>query len=431
MNKKRIILASTLAVLVAPTVLGNISNNATTPVQAATTTTANTIKNPIGTVDYGGTYTVDANGKQTSLFLSGKSSWKLGKSVLINGQRYYEVATNNYISSEHITLTDGMPVVNPTMVKPAVDNQIGTLSYAVKLVDAQGNPTGRTLPAGSSWKLGGMYNIGMNTYYQVGNNEYALETGIKTSIPATSNNQNSNNTNTNTNVSGQIGTVTYPAQVVDETGHLAGVTLPVGSSWKLGKTIGIGMNSYYQVATNEYVPVKNIQIKGTSNSVGQSTPINTTINLYSASYILDDNGNNTGKTLPAGSSWHTDQKKTMNHYIYYRVATNQWVTNGGYEGSSNSIFSNGPIVITLNKDITLYDTSTNSLTRTLPKGSSWRVNRSVQNSKGQYFVQVSTNEWLPFNDGSIQDYAGGNTFVSGLKYAAALEPTFVTDVTIK
>lgn len=428
MNKKRIILASTLAVLVAPTVLGNISNDMTTPVQAATTTTDNTIKNPIGTVDYGGAYTVDANGKQTSLFLSGKSSWKLGKSVLINGQRYYEVATNNYISSEHITLTDGMPVVNPTMVKPAVDNQIGTLSYAVKLVDAQGNPTGRTLPAGSSWKLGGMYNIGMNTYYQVGNNEYALESGIKTSIPATSNNQRNTNTSTNTNASGQIGTVTYPAQVVDETGHLSGVTLPVGSSWKLGKVIGIGMNNYYQVATNEYVPVKNIQVKGTSNTVGQSTPVNTTINLYSASYILDDNGNNTGKTLPAGSSWHADQKKTMNHYIYYRVATNQWVTNGGYEGSSNSIFSNGSIAITLNKDITLYDTSTNSLTRTLPKGSSWRVNRSVQNSKGQYFVQVSTNEWLPFNDGSIQDYAGGNTIVSGLKYAAAIEPTFATDV---
>lgn len=321
-----------------------------------------------------------------------------------------------------------MPVVNPTMVKPAVDNQIGTLGYAVKLVDAQGNPTGRTLPAGSSWKLGGMYNIGMNTYYQVGNNEYALESVIKTSIAKPANNQSNTNTNTNTSVSSQVGTVTYPAQIVDETGHLSGVTLPVGSSWKLGKVIGIGMNNYYQVATNEYVPVKNIQVKGTSNTVGQSTPVNTTINLYSASYILDDSGNNTGKILPAGSSWHTDQKKTMNHYIYYRVATNQWVTNGGYEGSSNSIFSNGPIAITLNKDITLYDTSTNSLTRTLPKGSSWRINRSVQNSNGQYFVQVSTNEWIPFSDGSIQDYAGGNTIVSGIKYAAAIEPTFATDV---
>lgn len=39
----------------------------------------------------------------------------------------------------------------------------------------------------------------------------------------------------------------------------------------------------------------------------------------------------------------------MNHYIYFRVATNQWITNDDYEGSSNDIFSNGPITITLNR----------------------------------------------------------------------------------
>lgn len=408
MNKKRIILASTLAVLVAPTVLGNISNNATTPVQAATTTTANTIKNPIGTVDYGGAYTVDANGKQTSLFLSGKSSWKLGKSVLINGQRYYEVATNNYISSEHITLTDGMPVVNPTMVKPAVDNQIGTLGYAVKLVDAQGNPTGRTLPAGSSWKLGGMYNIGMNTYYQVGNNEYALETGIKTSIPATSNNQNSNNQTTQSKT---VGTTVAAAKVVDINGRDTGVTLPSGSSWQLGQLVNINGSYYFQVATNEYVYANILK----TNYSPEVTYQNTVITLSKDQVIYNDNNMATGYTLPAGSSWKTDKNKVIlsQNARFYHIGTNQWVKNDN-EGARS-------VVATLNSAQKVYDSSTNSMTRTLPSNSSWHIGTVVINSKNIRWGQVSKNEWIKLGDSSVSMSYGDSEYIVN---TSVKEPNF-------
>lgn len=229
-------------------------------------------------------------------------------------------------------------------------------------------------------------------------------------------------------INNPIGTVDYGgAETVDENGNLNGITLPVGSSWKLGKTIGIGTSEYYQVGTNEYINKKNVEVAGTFTDIGTATPVNTTINLYNSSAILDDNGNNTGKTLPANSSWHADQTKAMHNYLYYRVATNEWVSNGGYNGSEH-IFANGPIAVTLTKDVQLYDTSTNSLTRILPKGSSWRTNASVQNGKGQYFAQVSNNEWIPLSDGIFADYTNGNTIENGIKYAAALEPTFATDI---
>ncbi|HCD08561.1 MAG TPA: hypothetical protein DEQ50_09950 [Lactobacillus sp.] len=116
------------------------------------------------------------------------------------------------------------------------------------------------------------------------------------------------------------------------------------------------------IGINEYINKKNVEVIGTFTDI--DTPVNTTINLYNSSAILDDNGNNTGKTLPANSSWHADQTKAIHNYLYYRVATNEWVSNGGYNGSKH-IFA---------------------------------------------------------------DYTNGNTIENGIKYAAALEPTFATDI---
>lgn len=425
MNKKRIILASTMAILIAPSILGNVSNQATI-VNAATDTTASesTIKNPIGTVDYGGAYAYDSNGNKLSLFLSGKSSWKLGQSVLINGQRFYGIGANEYVNSANITVTDGMPPVLPTLVKPADPNQVGTLGYAAKVVDMSGNLTGRILPAGSAWKVNGLYVLkDGNSYYKVSSNEYVLATIVTLSTNAT----NNKNNNPTTPAQKKVGTLSDEAKVVDANGNLNGQTLPAGSSWQLGQLKTINGKEFYQVATNEYIPA--VLIMSDTDvypNPNEAQPVTTVINLYNASRVLDNNGNDTGKTMPAGSSWKADQSKTMHDYLYFRIAPNQWVTNGG-TNSSDRIFANGPIAVTLAKDAQLYDTSSNSMTRTLAKGTSWRVFKSVMNSKGRVFAQVSSNEWIPLPYGVINDYAQGNSILNGIYYAATNEPNFAAD----
>lgn len=332
MKKNKILLASTLAILIAPNILSDISNDFDDSVQAAVTNET-VLKNAVGTVDYGGAYTVDANGNQTSLYLSGKSSWKLGKSVFINGSRYFEVATNKYISATHITVTSGVPVMH-TVVKPA-ENLVGTLTSAAKVVD----------------------------------------------INAKAN----------------------------------GIVLPSGSAWKLGQLVNIGGYNYYQVATNEYVSAALVK----NNNINNNEQLNTTITLNGVTEIVDDNGYDTSKVLPAGSRWKVDQKKTMNGLTYYRVATNQWVTNETTQNNNKNVFSNGPITVTLNKDVQLFDTLSQLYTRTLKKGTSWKVTNSAKNNKGQYFLQVSQYEWLPLTDGSIKE-DGSGSIVSSLKAYAKL-----------
>lgn len=430
MNKKRIALASTLAVLLAPTVLGTISGQTT--VQAdPIVMSGDTINNPVGTVDYGGTYAFDGNGNKTSLFLSGKSSWKLGKEITINNQKYYEIGSNEYVSLQNITVTDGVPKALPFLIKDTAASQTGTLKYAVKVINQYGEPSGRILSAGSSWKLNNLYFINGNTYYKVSTYEYVPADSIRLN-PINSATTNQSTTNSTTK---KVGTVISTAHVINSAGSSFGLTLPVGSSWQLGPSVMIGDTYYYLVGTNEYIPVSSVHVNGThavdkpSNpgTTGTAHPVNTVIKLYNASTILDDNGNDTGRILPAGSSWRADRTKTMHNYVYYRVATNEWVTDGDYYGSTD-IFFNGPANVTLNKDVQLYDTSSNSMTRTLTKGSSWKVDRSVQNINGQFFVRVSSNEWIRLERGTFVDYSDSNNSYNGFAYSATYEPNFATNI---
>lgn len=336
MNKKKIVLASTLAVLIAPSVLGTNSNQTTT-VKADDTNaeTNNSIKNPIGTLDYGGAYAYDSNGNKLSLYLSGKSSWKLGKSVLINGQRFYGIGANEYVNSANITITDGMPPVLPTLVKEVYQGLVGTLGYPVNVVDMYGNPTGRVLQAGSSWKLGNLYVLkDGNTYYKISTSEYALASVITPS------------STTSSNTTSNVGVLGYDAKVVDANGTYTGITLPAGSSWQLGQFVTIGNNGYYQVATNEYV---------------LATIINSTNYSFNA---------------------------------------------------------------TLRTNISVYNSSTNSLTRTLPAGSSWKITTVLRNKNNEFWGKVATNEWIKIDDNLDTSYGASDSVPS----IAISEPEFATSI---
>lgn len=337
MNKKKIVLASTLAILLAPSVLNNLPANHT--VHAANAQL-------VGTVRRGGAATVNSNGNYVrGGYLGNFTSWRLGQRITIDGNPYYEVATNRYVDATAMDISNGTQVLNPIQKEVSYVNAVKTIT---------------------------------------GNN----------------------------------------AVIVNNNGYSLGITLPNGTSWKVDQYKVINGYPYYRVATNEWVKALNFTSDyGSTNNSGNIT-INTqkTITLRTNSVIYNSQGQNTGRTLPINSAWKVAQKKAINGHQYYQVATNEWIL--ATEDKNTSVFSNGTVVGTLAKSVQLYNTSTNSMTRSLANGTSWKISNIVENSAGYHFAQVSNNEWIPlseatFNDGLLQQE---------LANSATYEPNFAISI---
>lgn len=334
MNKKKIVLASTLAILLAPAALNTLP----------TTQIVHADAQLVGTIRHGGAVAVDASGH----FINGAAfgnytSWKLGQRITIGGNPYYEVATNQYISASAMDITQNGKLLNPISSEISYVNRIET-------VGAKG------------------------------------------------------------------------ATVVDNNGNSLGVTLPAGSSWKVDQTKFINTYPYYRVATNEWVKALDFSAETNNDShtvVIPSTPsAHQPITLRTNATLYNGNGVSLGTTLPKGSSWKVAQEKTINGHQYYQVATNEWVL--ATEDKNTSIFNSGAATVTLTKAVQLYDTSSNSMTRSLPAGSSWKVNASVENSAGYFFAKVSNNEWIPLGSSIFTD----NVLQQELANSSAYEPYF-------
>ncbi|WP_125567962.1 SLAP domain-containing protein [Companilactobacillus insicii] len=427
MNKKRLALASSLAILMAPTALNSISNSSVS-VRAADTSLT-------GTIRRGGNALYDSNGNLIpNKSLPNYTSWKLGSSFNKDGVTYYQVSTNEYAAA------DGMDIVGAdnkvqnnvdTDSRLTLDDPVATIQQGGGAVyNANGVATGRVLSVGSAWKvLNPHVVINGNNYYQVSGTEYILASG-STLIDAGSSTSNNDNTSSNTNQSGSVGTLGYAVKVVDINGKSNGVVLPAGSSWKLGQRVNIQGNDYYQVATNEYALAIAFKTTGNSsnnnsndnsnnNSNVEVAKVNTTVTIgANETAIVNDNGVATGNHLDAGTSWKVDQIKVVNGFRYYRVATNQWVKRT-YVPADNSI------TVTLIGNQKVYDTATNSMSRTLPNGTSWKVVKVVVNSKNIYWGQVSSNEWVKISGDNaykgVSMSAGDSDSVPSI---AVKEPSF-------
>ncbi|TGD22023.1 hypothetical protein EGT49_09900 [Companilactobacillus suantsaicola] len=382
MNKKKIVLASTLAILMAPSVLNNLSINQ--PVQAATTQL-------IGTVKRGGTQAVDANGNFVpGAILDNYTSWKLGPEISINGNTYYQVATNQYVNATALSISGGQPTTQTSQL-------IGTIRHGGAMaVDAKGNLIPNAVFGNyTSWKLGQRILINGNPYYQVATNQYINATAMditqngKLLNPVSQEISNVNETKT-------VGSTAAP--VVNANGVSLGITLPAGSAWHVDQTKIINSYPYYRVATNEWIKGLDFVTESSTTTTTAPTTVLKTITLRTNSAIYNSQGVNTGRTLPAGSAWKVSQEKAINGHDFYQVATNEWIL--ATEDKNTSLFGKGAATITLTQNTQLYNTATNSMTRSLPAGTSWKLSAAVQNSAGYYFAQVSNNEWIPLG-GSI------------------------------
>lgn len=257
MKKNKALIGSALALLIAPTVLSNLSPQT---VSAADTTEIGLV----GTVSGSGVLVNDQGQTITSTFLPNNSSWKLGNTKQINGVTYYQVATNEWISANNVNITNAATQQAATSAynqQVGVIGQTGTVKYTTSVVNSQGQAvSGVMLPAGSSWNIGNTVTINGASYIQIATDEYVAASTLEIAQPTNTTNAPATN---ETNQQAVVGTVVNgPANVYDTSmDSFSGRQLQEGSQWKVGQMV---QNKYgytfYQVSNNEWTQSSNMQL---------------------------------------------------------------------------------------------------------------------------------------------------------------------------
>ncbi|WCG35444.1 SLAP domain-containing protein [Companilactobacillus farciminis] len=426
---RKVIAASAVAIMLAPAALSALPQN----VDAAAVGTVSTT-----------TPVYDANGKATGQTLPSGSSWQLGQQVTINGVAHYQVATNEYIPASvvrNVTGSANSVDSSQSQSRWVEDNpdagKIATAKTTLNVVDAYGNSTGATLPAGSQWKIGNILHANKMIYYQVSTNQYINAQDVTVAGQTTT----TNNPYITTDAQyGKTVTITNTANIVDSNGNSTGMTLPVGSKWRIADMLFVNGKNYYQVATNEWIQDTDFTVSGpttgdngsyiTDGSGAAGSIAVTTNNVQ----VVNGSGTPTGATLPKGTQWKIGSQTL--HYdkqTFYQVATNEFVsvaymnivdqtstTPNTNTNSSVPTPSNG-LIATAKKQIRTYNTSTNSYDLTLPANSAWKISKLVVNKYGSYWGQVATNQWVWITDVTLN--SGLN-----LKTNSYYEPEFATSI---
>lgn len=191
-------------------------------------------------------YTIYGNAI-TGRTLDANSSWKTYGSKAINGQTYYKVASNEWVNANDVTF------------KQAVTPIRGVISTndVVNLVTKDGTPIkGRALNKGTDWQIFNKMVINGKTYYQVATNEWA-DGGLVT-IKSTQNTTDKDTSDKEGSITPYTNTVTTlslgSAQLYTKDGTpIKSRALGANTAWKTAHKMVLNGETYYQVATNEWV----------------------------------------------------------------------------------------------------------------------------------------------------------------------------------
>ncbi|WP_334332180.1 SLAP domain-containing protein [Companilactobacillus sp. HBUAS59544] len=164
----------------------------------------------------------NSEGKEITRILPTHSDWATDGISTINGIRMYHVGTNEWISAEN---------VNPyTSVKTIFNSTTDTPVF-----DITGQLTKKTLDPGTAWKVDRITEINGTKYYRVAQNEFVK-------VPDTS-----------ITVANDVIDVSNIVPIYDEKGNVTDMNLAADTAWRFDKTVTIGGQKYYRVATDEYV----------------------------------------------------------------------------------------------------------------------------------------------------------------------------------
>lgn len=261
MKKNNVLIGSALALLIAPTVLSNLSPQTVSAADIDTTETG-----LVGTVNGSGILVDDQGQAITSTFLPNNSSWKLGSTKQLNGVTYYQVATNEWIAANNLNISNQVQTTQTQAqaqssynTQVANSGQTGTTKWTTAVVNSQGQAvSGVMLPAGSVWNVGPTVTINGASYIQIATDEYVAASNLNIASPQT--------TQTQTTQQSQqpvVGTVVNgPADVYDTSmDSFSGRQLQDGSQWKVGQMVQNKYgHTFYQVSTNEWTQSSNMQL---------------------------------------------------------------------------------------------------------------------------------------------------------------------------
>ncbi|WP_338217092.1 SLAP domain-containing protein [Companilactobacillus muriivasis] len=160
-------------------------------------------------------------------------------------------------------------------------------------------------------------------------------------------------------------------------------SLLANTEWKYSNIVTIKGASYYQVATDEFIPVaKSLAFTPAAKP--------TVVHVTEKTLIYDSQGKSTGQTLPSGSAWKTDGSAVINGVTMYRVSTDGWVSE-----KVSTTYQPVKTVYKAETETTVYNSTGKVISKKLPIGSSWKADRIVT-IDGQEYLRIATNEFVKY-----------------------------------
>lgn len=218
-------------------------------------------------------------------------------------------------------------VAKPVTVKAAADYGLTGIGLkvvqvrdtAAQLYDAKGQPLGRYLPMGSRWKTETENTLASGSYFEVGGDEFLKSADINMSDAIGGQGLS------RTNYDGVEITIDGGAAIYDVEGHPIGRTLPEGSDWRVDYENTIPSGTYYRVASGEFVKATEVRVYQDTIVYPEHEVITTRPGAPKTLY--DGNGQVIGsRALGPNTKWFTDQFADIGHAGFYRVATDEYVS---------------------------------------------------------------------------------------------------------
>ena len=181
----------------------------------------------------------------TGRTLDANTDWQMFETKTIKGATYYRVASNEWVKASDVT-------VKTSDVTTPFKGVVTTKGEAVNLVTRDGKSIkGRALGPNTAWKAFHTMIFNGKTYYQVSTNEWA--DGSMMTIKA-SEDTTVNKDVTITSYKSTVTTTNSVALLYTKGGiQIKGRALKPSTAWKTANKMVLDNETYYQVATNEWV----------------------------------------------------------------------------------------------------------------------------------------------------------------------------------
>ncbi|ERL64550.1 Atl [Schleiferilactobacillus shenzhenensis LY-73] len=282
-----------------------------------------------------GTPVLDAPGglNRQARFLAAPTRWQVhGVGTTPDGQRYYKVGTNQWVSAATGNYAGATPPAAETPTRTPVNGvvRIASTTGAHVYGSPQQNPTGRVLPANSAWRAfeKATFKDG-SVWYRVSGKEWIPGTAATWQAAAGNNGGQTSPAVATHVLSGAQAQVTAAggAQLRrSPTDSTAAGQLAAGSRWRVNKAAVLANGQvWYLVGTNQWLSSQQAVLNN-----GQLLPLQGIVRITASAgaTMINTAGQSLPGVLRTGSRWQVTGFRVVNGTAQYRVATNAWVTAG-------------------------------------------------------------------------------------------------------